>query len=335
VRRLDIVAPEEFRLSDVPIPEPGPGEVRLRVAYVGICGSDLHYYFDGGIDGAPLREPLAPGHELSATVDLDPSGTWPAGSAVTVHPATLGTPTPGLADKPHLWPNGAYLGSARTMPHTQGAAADYLLVRQSMLRQVPDGLSLEAAALAEPLSVGLHALTVAGGVAGAEVLVIGAGPIGLLTALGAQAGGAASVAVSDRLPGPLERAAALGLDSCFGPADEVPDEAFDVVFECAGVAAATNAAIAAVRRAGIVTQVGIGSGTGAVDLGRIVSKELQLRGSFRFNDEIADALTLLSTNPEITGVVTHVFAPEEAERAFAVARNAQESGKVLLDFRST
>ena len=117
---LSIIAKEQLRLTEAPVPEPGPGQVRIRVAYVGICGSDLHYYFDGGIEGAPLREPLTSGHELSATVDLDPSGTWTAGTPVTVHPATLGTPIPALADKPHLWPNGAYLGSARTMPHTQG-----------------------------------------------------------------------------------------------------------------------------------------------------------------------------------------------------------------------
>ena len=335
MRVLSIIAKEQLRLTEAPVPEPGPGQVRIRVAYVGICGSDLHYYFDGGIEGAPVREPLTPGHELSATVDLDPSGTWTAGTPVTVHPATLGTPIPALADKPHLWPNGAYLGSARTMPHTQGAAADYMLVRESMLRRVPEGLSLQAAALAEPLSVGLHALVVSGGVAGARVLVVGAGPIGLVTAVAAKAAGSATVAVSDRLNGPLERAQTLGVDAVYGSDDELPEEGFDVAVECAGVAAATNAAIIAVRRGGIVTQVGISSGLNAVDLGRIVSKELQLRGSFRFNDEIGDALALLRARPEIAGVVTHVVSLEDAESAFAVARSAQESGKVLLDLQGS
>ena len=199
------------------------------------------------------------------------------------------------------------------MPHTQGAAADYMIVKESMLRRVAEGLSLRAAALAEPLSVGLHALVVSGGVAAARVLVIGAGPIGLLTAVAAKAHGAAMVAVSDRLAGPLERARALGVDSTYGPDDALPEESFDLAFECAGVAAATNAAIVALRRGGILTQVGISSGANTIDLGRIVSKELQLRGSFRFNDEIGDALTLLRAHPEIADVVTHVLPLEQAE----------------------
>jgi L-idonate 5-dehydrogenase len=111
MRVLSILAKERLRLAEAPLPEPGAGEVRIRVAYVGICGSDLHYYFDGGIEGAPVVEPLTPGHELSATVDLDPAGMWTPGTPVTVHPATLGTPIQVLADKPHLWPNGAYLAA--------------------------------------------------------------------------------------------------------------------------------------------------------------------------------------------------------------------------------
>ena len=94
MKALAIHGKEDIRWEDRGDPEPGDGEVRLRVGYVGICGSDLHYYFYGANGENVVREPFTPGHELSALVDLDPSGRYPTGSPVTVHPARYGTPTP-------------------------------------------------------------------------------------------------------------------------------------------------------------------------------------------------------------------------------------------------
>ncbi len=127
-------------VRDVEVPEPGAGQVRLRVEYVGICGSDLHYYFEGANGAFVVREPLVPGHELSGRVDLDPSGALAEGTPVTVHPARFGTPREGIEDAPHLWPGGSYLGSASTWPHTQGAASEFLIVEADMVRVLPDDL---------------------------------------------------------------------------------------------------------------------------------------------------------------------------------------------------
>ena len=117
-----IHAKQDMRTEQVPGgPEPGADEVRLRVGYVGICGSDLHYYADGAA-GIFIRAPLIPGHEVSGVIDLDPTGAFEAGTLVTVHPATWGTARPDLFDEQrHLWPGGGYLGSASTWPHTPGA----------------------------------------------------------------------------------------------------------------------------------------------------------------------------------------------------------------------
>src|SRR5690625_7620688 len=104
MKALAIHAAEDIRLEDRPEVEPGPEQVRLRVKYVGICGSDLHYYFHGANGEYVVRQPLVPGHELSAVVDLDPSGEFAPGTPVTVHPATYGQPVDGLADRPHVWP---------------------------------------------------------------------------------------------------------------------------------------------------------------------------------------------------------------------------------------
>ncbi len=332
MRALVIHAQNDVREDEVATPAPGPDQVRLRMAYAGICGSDLHYYFDGANGAFVVREPLVPGHEVSGTVDLDPSGTFAPGAPVTVHPATFGVSEPGIEDRPNLWPHGAYLGSASTWPHTQGGMSEYLLVAREMVRALPDGLSLRRASLAEPLAVGLHALTVAGSVVGKSVLVSGAGPIGLLAAAAALARGAAEVVVTDVLAGPLQRARDLGAHGTVqSGVDALPENHFDVVLECAGVAPALSAAIVAVRRAGVVVQVGmLAAGPQPIVLAPLVSKEVSLRGSFRFTDEIQEAIELLVENPAIEQVITHEFGPAAAVEAFEAARDSESSGKVVI-----
>lgn len=349
----------EIQWEERPVPEPGEGEVRLRVAYVGICGSDLHYYFHGANGEYAVREPLTPGHELSATVDLDPSGALAPGTPVTVHPARYGRPVPGLADSPHLWPGGDYLGSAATLPHRQGGAAEYLVVEAGMIRVLPEGLPLTRAALAEPLAVALHAVRRAGGVRGAKVLVNGAGPIGLLVVAAALESGAATVDAADIRQEPLARARGLGAQETWlaGPvaSPAVPDptatthpdaasttepaasaggppaEAYGVVFECSGVAAGLTTAVRSVGRAGTVVQVGILPNTTiGVNLAPLLAKEATLEGTFRFVDEIDDAVRMLHVSGLFDRVITDVVPAAEAERAFALARDSAASAKVLL-----
>lgn len=318
--------------AEVPTPEPADGQVRLRMAYGGICGSDLHYYYEGANGAFVVREPLIPGHEVSGTVDLDPSGELTPGTPVTVHPATFGTPEPGLEGHRHLWPNGAYLGSASTWPHTQGGMSEYLLVDKGMIRVLPDTLPLRRAALAEPLAVGLHGIRLAGGVKGKKVLVSGSGPIGLLAAAAALADGAAEVVSTDVLLGPLERARALGVHRTVQVTEEeIPEMAFDVVLECSGVPAAINAAFVAARRAGTYVQVGmVPNEPKGINLAPMISKELTVHGSFRFNDEIDDAIAMLDSIPGIEDVITHELPQDQAVEAFAVAKDSQASGKVLV-----
>ena len=126
MRSFQIRGKLDGALVESPMAEPVEGEVRLKIAYVGICGSDLHYYFDGANGAFVVKEPLIPGHELSGVVDLDPSGEFKVGTKITLHPAKFGEVQPGLEDKRHLWPSGGYLGSASTWPHTQGAMSEYL-----------------------------------------------------------------------------------------------------------------------------------------------------------------------------------------------------------------
>ena len=350
MKTLFIHGREDIRLEDVPTPEPGPGEVRLRIAYVGVCGSDLHYYFNGANGAFVVKEPMAPGHEVSGVVDFDPSGKLASGTPVTVHPATFGEPIPGIEDKRHLFPGGSYLGSASTHPHTQGGMSEFLIVKDFMVRPLPEGMDLRVAALAEPLGVALHGINVAGGVEGKKVVVSGSGPIGLLAAAAAVAKGAAEVVSTDVLAGPLDRARQLGArpvrvggaggaDASGGAgAAELPRGHFDVALECSGIPAAVSAIIEAVRPAGVHAQIGMmGAGPQPIALATLIAKEIQLRGCFRFNTEIDEAIELLAARPEIADVVvTHVFAGNSADsavEAFTTAKDSDASGKVLVDMR--
>ncbi len=332
MKLLAIHGAEDIRWEDRPTPEPGESEVRLRVRYVGICGSDLHYYFHGKNGEYAVREPLTPGHELSAVVDLDPSGRLAPGTPVTVHPARFGPSVPGLEQRPHLRTGGDYLGSAAGFPHRQGGAAEFLIVEEHMVRALPEGLPLERAALAEPLAVALHAVGLAGDLTAKRALVVGAGPIGLLVVAAAVDAGAAVVGASDVRPEPLDRARALGAGETFlVGTDAIDPESFDVVFECSGVGVALTQAVRAARRAGTVVQVGmLPDADIGVNLAPMLAKELTVRGAFRFSTEIDDAISLLASTDALDAVVSHVVPATDAVAAFATARDSSASAKVLL-----
>lgn len=321
----------DLRLAEVPPPAAGPGQVLIRVSHVGICGSDLSYYRHGAVGAFVVTEPLVPGHELAGVIEDDPSGTYPVGTRVTLHPASVGTPLPGLDDRPNIWPGGRYLGSAATTPHTQGAMSGLFLARLDQIRTLPDGLPLRRAALAEPLAVGLHALTISGDVSGKRVLVSGAGPIGLLLA-GACVARGATVTVADVLPAALERALGLGVSATVHVGvDPMPTEAFDVVFEASGAPPALSPCVNAVVRGGTMVQLGlVPGGNQPFDMAPVVARELIVRGSFRFNGELDEAIAMLASTPILEKVVTHEFPLDDVVAAFDCAADAAVSSKVLV-----
>lgn len=332
MKALAIHGKEDIRWEDREVPTPGDGEVRLRVNYVGICGSDLHYYFHGANGEYAIQEPLTPGHELSGVVDLDPSGRLAPGTPVTVHPARYGPEVPGLEDRPHLRPGGDYFGSAAANPHRQGGASEMLIVEEQMIRVLPASLPLERAALAEPLAVAIHAVNLAGDITGKRVLVIGAGPIGLLVVAAAVKAGASVIGASDVREEPLERAKTLGATevSLVGR-DTIENESYDVVFECSGVGVALSSAVRAARRAGTIVQVGmLPNADIGVNLAPMLAKELTIRGAFRFSTEIDDAVALLAESDALDSVISHVLPASDAVQAFELARDSSASAKVLL-----
>ncbi|MEU2910997.1 L-idonate 5-dehydrogenase [Streptomyces massasporeus] len=329
----------DLRVAELPVPRPGPGQALVAVRYGGVCGSDLHYWRHGGVGDFRLREPMVLGHEVVGTVveyGADASGPAP-GSAVAVHPATpCGVCPECAAGRRNVCRDTRYLGSAARFPHVQGGFAARVVVPAEQVRALPDGLGLRRAALAEPLSVALHAVRRAGGVAGRHVLVTGAGPIGCLVVSAARAAGAAHVTVSDLLPEALAYGRIAGAGTVVRADDPDdrgwPDEA-DVAIEASGVAAGLDACLRRVRRGGVVVQLGmLPAGHSHFAGNLVVSREIELRGAFRFDGEFDEALVLLAGEPAFDGLISAVVPVGEAESAFALAVDRGRSCKVLLDF---
>ncbi|MBB4716312.1 L-idonate 5-dehydrogenase [Streptomyces luteogriseus] len=332
----------DLRVAELPVPRPGPGQALVAVRYGGVCGSDLHYWRHGGVGDFRLREPMVLGHEVVGTVveyGTDASGPAP-GSAVAVHPATpCGVCPECTAGRRNVCRDTRYLGSAARFPHVQGGFAAQVVVPAEQVRALPDGLELRRAALAEPLSVALHAVRRAGGVAGRHVLVTGAGPIGCLVVAAAKAAGAAHVTVSDLLPEALEYGRIAGAGTVVradDPGDRGWPDEVDVAVEASGVAAGLDTCLRRVRRGGIVVQLGmLPAGHSPFAGNLVVSREIELRGAFRFDTEFDQALELLAVEPVFDGLISAVVPVAEAESAFALAGDRSRACKVLLDFASS
>ncbi|MEU2543686.1 L-idonate 5-dehydrogenase [Streptomyces iakyrus] len=332
----------DLRVAELPVPRPGPGQALVAVRYGGVCGSDLHYWRHGGVGDFRLREPMVLGHEVVGTVvEYGPGAAGPApGTAVAVHPATPCGVCPECAGgRRNVCRDTRYLGSAARFPHVQGGFAARVAVPAGQVRPLPAGLGLRRAALAEPLSVALHALRRAGDVRGRHVLVTGAGPIGCLVVAAAKAAGAAQVTVTDLLPAALAYASCVGADTLVR-ADDPTDPGWpaevDAAVEASGVAGGLDTCLRLVRRGGVLVQLGMlppGPSPFAGNL--VVSREIELRGAFRFDAEFDDALALLAVGPAFDGLVSAVVPVGDAESAFALAADRSRSCKVLLDFART
>jgi L-iditol 2-dehydrogenase/L-idonate 5-dehydrogenase len=205
-----------------------------------------------------------------------------------------------------------------------------------MLRELPANLDLRTAALIEPAAVAWHAVARAGNVAGKTALVIGSGPIGALAVAVLKRAGATRITAVDMHAKPLQIAQAVGADDVLqaGDAEAIAAVQADVVIESSGSHHGLASAIKGATRGGTVVMVGLlPSGPQPVFISLAITRELDLLGSFRFNDEIDDVITALADGSlHIDPVITHDFPVSQALEAFGVARNSAESGKVLLSF---
>ena len=328
---------DDLRVDDLPDPTCGPGDVLVAMEWGGICGSDIAYWRSGISGTAVLRDPLVLGHEVGghvAQVGADVSGVE-VGQRVTIHPATLvgdHTVPDDTADRTNLWPEVRYFGSAAFQPHEAGGFSSLRVVRPDQLRFLPEGVTTKEGAVAEPFAVGLHAVDRAGDVRGRTALVNGCGPIGVLTVAAAKARGAGTVYAADLSPAALDIARAMGADHVIRVGDEPLPTDVEVGIEASGAPRAIGGLIAAVRRGGVLVQVGnLPAGEVSAALGHIVTREIDYRGSYRFVDEISEAVRLMDGVVDVSPVMTHEFDLADAVEAFEVAADpASGSCKVML-----
>lgn len=342
-RLARLYGPGDLRLEVADIGEPGEGEVLLKMAAAGICGSDLHYYLDGGFGPVRVREPIIPGHEGSgyvAALGANVPGIA-LGTLVSVNPSQpCGDCRFCREGAPIHCLNMRFMGSAMSLPHTQGMFRDWLVVPAG--RCFPTGTLVSAgeAACAEPLAVGLHAVAQAGDLNGKHVLVTGAGPIGALVVSAARHAGAGTIVVSDLADAALERAMAMGATKALNVRRdpmalarfEAEKGQFDLAFECSAAEPALRSAIAAVRPRGLIVQVGV-TGDITLPLNALVGKELRLVGSQRFDTEFARAVELIATRRiDVRPVISHQFSIDQAVMAFEQAGDRSSACKVQLSF---
>ena len=342
MKSIVIHAAKDLRIEDHAPQTPGPGQLGLRLATGGVCGSDLHYYNHGGFGAVRLREPMILGHEVSAYVDAIGQGVtgFIQGQLVAVSPSRpCGTCRYCLEGLPNQCLNMRFYGSAMPFPHIQGAFREYLVADASQCVDAT-GLSAGEAAMAEPLAVTLHATTRADGMLGKRVLVTGCGPIGTLSILAARRAGAAEIVAVDLSDFTLGLAAKVGADRVINTAQDpealakyhVDKGHFDVLYECSGVAPALAAGIAALRPRGVILQLGLG-GDMTLPMQTITAKELDLRGSFRFHPEFAVGVKLMQQGLiDVKPLITHTIPLSQAEDAFKLASDRSQAMKAQISF---
>jgi len=326
----------DLRVDVLPDPEPRGGEVLVAIEWGGICGSDVAYWRNGASGTAALKHPLVLGHEMAGRIARTGPGVTDleVGQPVTIHPAThVGDDVlpDRLTGRTNLYPQISYCGSAAFDPHTDGGFSELKVVRADQIRVLPEDLGTDHGALAEPLAVAMHAVNRAGDVRGRDILVNGAGPIGSLVVAAAKYAGAATVTASDVSEAPLNIAKAMGADAVInvGAGGTLPVDV-ELVFEASGAAAALGSVLHATARGGTLIQVGnlSGSAVSAV-LGDLVTREITWMGSYRFVDEITDAIAAMHDGLDVSPLITHRFAIDRAAEAIAVAAESGSS-KVLL-----
>lgn len=338
-----LYAAHDLRVEEDEVPAPGPGQVLLRMAAGGICGSDLHYYHDGGFGPVRVREPIISGHEASGRVAALGEGVdGPApGTLVAVSPSQpCGDCDYCRAGQPIHCLSMRFMGSAMRLPHEQGMFRDLLVVPAAQVHAFPDTTTPAEAACAEPLAVCLHAVAQAGDVAGKRVLITGAGPIGLLVLAAARHAGATDITVTDLTDAALERARAMGATQAINVAAD-PDALapliegkgqVDVAFDCSAAGPALRNAFAALRPRGTLVQVGV-TGDVTIPLNLLVGKEITWRGSQRFHAEFADAVRLIGSRAiDVRPIISHSLPLERAAEAFDLASDRSLACKVQLSF---
>lgn len=333
MRAAFVTAPDETEVKEVPTPSVGPGDVLVRIRACGICGSDTLYIAIGGL---PPRQGCMPiGHEPAGEVmevGGDVSGIA-VGDRVVVNPMALADDIIG---------NGG----------STGALADFLLIKDAVrgrsLEVVPDHIPYEVAALNEPMAVALHAVNQVGPRQSDQVLVLGAGPIGLGITIALKSRGVKHVVVADILPSRLEKALKIGADAVIDSREEDvtarlielhgPGESMwpnrsgtDVFLDAAGVPAAVETALAAAKRGATLGVVAVHKEPISMDFMNVMGNELTIIGSMGYPSEIFEVTKDIVDNWEkYQVIISHTFDLDDLQGALKCVATPGAADKVVI-----
>ncbi len=331
-----VQADQTLKVEEYPTPEPGPGDVLIKVAYCGICGTDIHLLDSGFIPAGCII-----GHELSGHIDAVGEGVngWKEGDRVVVMPLD-----PCFACEPckrgdiQLCSEGIVRGYGLGI--NNGGFAQYMLAKPSMLFRIPDGLDMKVAALNEPWAVAVRGVNRSNFKIGEVALVMGAGPIGLLCIYALKIAGAGRIFVSEPDPYRAEKASAAGADGVFNPTKDNPGDeiqkrtgrAPDYVFECAGTEDTIQEAATLVKAHGQIIMLGVSPANASIFPLIWFAKEINLNFSLGYSlREFSDSISLLSRgvlDPEV--VASDVVPLDEIGDAFKALHGSGHT-KILID----
>ncbi len=339
MRAAELISPFTFQLAEMPIEDPGPGEVQVRVEAVGICGSDLHAYAEGSVGDAPNVYPMVLGHEPAGTIVC-------TGPGVTgLAPGDRGALEPALycyhcefcmRGQHNVCANIKFLSS----PQHPGFFRELINVPANNFLPIPTGMSFSQASLMEPLAVALHSLQLTSIQLGETAAVFGAGPIGLLTIAALKAAGAGRIWAVEPLAHRRELARHIGADVVLPPVEATHEilrgtgqRGVDCAIDCAAKEDTTNRAIKVVRNAGRMALTGIHSERMVrLEGSTMRRKEMTIFNVRRSNHESQTALELLAAHPDWFGpMLTHAREMDRIGEAFAIASEYRDGvGKMII-----
>jgi len=325
---------KKMEIRDLPDPKPGPGEVLIRVKAVGVCGSDVHYYWSGGIGIHKVEYPMLLGHEAAGeVVDVGEGVTkFKPGRRVSVEPGkSCGRCERCRQGKYNLCDDMQFMGT----PPIDGCFCEYVAWPQEFVFPLPDNVSYEEAALLEPLAVGVYATDMADLRVGDSAAVLGSATVGLLTLQCAKEAGAMPCFVTDRIPERLALAERMGADRVINFAEEdvaetikkgTGGEGVDVVFEAAGHPSSFFQTVDLARKGGEIVLIGIcQKDVIEFDFGNARRKELTIKSVRRYRHAFPRAIKLLESGAvDVKPLITHKFGLEGIVEAFHISHDCRD-----------
>lgn len=325
-----------MELFEVPTPTVvKPTDVLVKMVRVGICGSDVHYFTEGGIGSQRVEYPWTVGHEgggIVAEIGSEVSRVK-IGDRIAFDPAQPCFQCDQCnAGRPHTCRNLNFLGCPQQI---EGCLSEYLVMPETSCYPIPDNMTFEEAAIVEPLSIGVYATTLANSLKGAKVGILGAGPIGLSVLLPAKALGASHVYTTDKIEARVQMALRAGADWAGNPdrEDVVAEitrrepELLDTIFECSGEQDAMDHAIQLLKSGGELLLIGIPGSQNRVsfDINLLRRKELRIQNVRRQNHCVQRAIDMIANKEiDVNVMVTHRFPFVETKAGFDLVADYQD-----------